>query len=132
MLKQMHRSGWQVKPRTQRPSCRDRKFSYRGTRAQGSHPAFRRPASAGLLNPCPRGKADPFSVTQVQNDHRHMREMAVGHTSRVHPKMAISARAPGRRAAGPLPPRGAVTQMSPRPRLGPSPERRARHVTTWK
>ena len=71
----MHRSGWRVN------RVRDPAVGIGSSATEATEPRaatqFSETTSAGLLNQCPRGKADPFSVTQVQNDHLHMTEMAV-------------------------------------------------------
>lgn len=109
----MHRSGWRVN------RVRDPAVGIGSSATEATEPRaatqFSETTSAGLLNQCPRGKADPFSVTQVQNDHLHMTEMAVETRAEFTQRWRFQ---PGLQAAGPPPPRGAVTQMSSWPRLG--------------
>ena len=126
----MHRSGWQVN------RLRDPAVGIGSSATEAPEPRaatqFSETASAGLLNPCPRGKADPFSVTQVQNDHRHMREMAVDTRAEFTQRWQFQ---PGLQADGQLalcPHVGLSLRCHHGPGWGPGPERRARHVTTWK
>lgn len=126
----MHRSGWRVN------RVRDSAVRIGNSATEATEPReatqFSETTSAGLLNPCTHGKADPFSVTQVRNDHLHMTEMAVEIRAEFTQRWRFQ---PGLQADGQLAPHphvGLSLRCHHGPGWGPGPKRRARRITTWK